>query len=357
MTLSVRLTHCYPGFDLDLGFDAPSGITVLFGPSGSGKTSVMRAVAGLFQPDSAQITLGNDVLTNVPPHKRRVGYIFQDARLFPHKTVRQNLTYGARFAPAGDGPSEARIIEILGLGHLLDRRPANLSGGETQRVAIGRALLARPRLILADEPLASLDEARKSEILPYFERLASEVDTPILYVTHSVTELARLASYVVVLEMGRVLRAGPVSEVLSDPDGLGESIRAMGSLLHAKIARHHDDGLTELEVGGNPLFLSRLDRAAGEIVRLRVAAHDVILSRTRPSGLSALNILPGKVLSVRPREGAGTLVSLDTPAGQCLARITGRSSQALQLAPGVDCFAIIKTVSIAPDDIGGVLQG
>lgn len=353
MTLSVQITHHFPGFDLDVGFEAPPGVTVLFGPSGSGKTSVMRAVAGLFRPDRGQISLGGEPLHNRPPHQRRVGFIFQDARLFPHLTVRQNLTYGTRFAPAGDGPSEAHIIQMLGLAHLLDRRPANLSGGETQRVAIGRALLSRPRLILADEPLASLDEARKSEILPYFERLAEEVDTPVLYVTHSVRELARLASHVVVLDKGRVARSGAVNDVLSDPEGLGESIRAMGSLLQARVAKHHDDGLTELDAGGNPLFLSRLDRREGEAVRLRVAAHDVILSRTRPTGLSALNILPGTVQSVRPRDGAGTLLSLNTPAGTCLARITGRSAKALDLAPGADCFAIIKTVSIAPDDIGG----
>ncbi|MEM7731389.1 MAG: molybdenum ABC transporter ATP-binding protein [Pseudomonadota bacterium] len=356
MTLSVQISHQFSGFSLDVTFQAPSGVTVLFGPSGSGKTSVMRAVAGLLRPDTAQITLGEDALTEKPPHKRRIGCIFQDARLFPHMTVHQNLTYGARFASSGNGPSEARIIEMLGLNHLLDRRPATLSGGETQRVAIGRAILARPRLILADEPLASLDEARKSDILPYFERLAAEVDMPVLYVTHSVTELARLASHVVVMEGGHVVRSGTVNEVLSDPIGLGGSVRAMGSLLHATVAHHHDDGLTELDSGGNSLFLSRLERPEGQVVRLRVAAHDVILSRKRPSGLSALNILPGKVLVVRPRDGAGTLVSIDTPAGHCLARITARSAKALDLTPGADCFAIIKTVSIAPNDIGGVLR-
>ncbi|MEO0370554.1 MAG: molybdenum ABC transporter ATP-binding protein [Pseudomonadota bacterium] len=357
MTLSVRLSHAFEGFDLDIAFEAPPGVTALFGPSGSGKTSVMRAVAGLFEPDSAQITLEDAALIGTPPHKRRIGYIFQDARLFPHLTVHQNLTYGARFAGSGDGPSHERIIQMLGLDHLLDRRPANLSGGETQRVAIGRALLARPRLILADEPLASLDEARKSEILPYFERLAEEVDTPVLYVTHSVRELARLASHVVVLDKGRVVRSGPVSEVLSDPDGLGENIRAMGSVLRATIARHHEDGLTELDAGGAPLFLPRLDRETGASVRLRVSAHDVILSRARPKGLSALNILPGKVISIRPRDGVGTLVSLDTSAGLCVARITRRSAEALKLETGAECFAVIKTVSIAPDDIGGGSRG
>lgn len=359
MTLNVSLRHSYPGFDLDAAFEAPPGVTVLFGASGSGKTSVMRAVAGLFAPDAARITLDDEVLTDtnqnraLPTHKRRLGYIFQDDRLFPHLTVRQNLTFGARFAQTGTGPSQDRIVEMLGLGQLLDRRPATLSGGEKQRVAIGRALLARPRLILADEPLASLDEPRKAEILPYFERLQSEVDTPVLYVTHSVTELARLASHVVALQSGRVVQAGPVSEVLSNPDALSSSVRAMGSLLRATVVRHHDDGLTELDAGGNALFLPRIDQVPGRPVRLRVAAHDVILSRTRPKGLSALNILSGTVRSVRPGDGPGTLVSLDTPAGACLARITKRSAQALELSDGVSCFAIIKTVAIAPEDIGG----
>ena len=359
MTLSVQLSHAFANFDLDVAFEAPPGVTVLFGQSGSGKTTVMRAVAGLLAPQKGRITLGTDVLTDtargidVPVHKRSLGYIFQDARLFPHLSVRQNLDYGTRFATGAQGPSFDRIVEMLGIGHLLDRRPAKLSGGETQRVAIGRALLARPRLILADEPLAALDEPRKAEILPYFETLQTEIDTPILYVTHSVTELARLARHVVVLKSGRVVTAGPVSDVMSDPAGLGESARAMGSLLSATVKHHHADGLTELDAGGMALFLPKIERDTGAAVRLRVAAHDVILSRSRPDGLSALNILPGRVQSIRWGEGPGTLVSLATPSGTCLARITKRSAHALGLTEGADCFAIIKTVAVAPEDIGG----
>ena len=359
MTLSVQISHTFAGFDLDVAFEAPPGVTVLFGPSGSGKTTVMRAVAGLLKPQSARITLGDDVLTDttssvaVSPHKRQLGYIFQDARLFPHLTVRQNLEYGARFARGAQGPTFNRIVEMLGISHLLNRHPAKLSGGETQRVAIGRALLARPRMILADEPLAALDDPRKADILPYFETLQAEVDTPILYVTHSVTELARLARHVVVLKSGRVATAGPVSDVMSDPAGLGESARATGSLLTATVMHQHPDGLTELDAGGTALFLPRIERDTGARVRLRVAAHDVILSRTRPHGLSALNILPGRVQSVRLGDGPGTLVSLATPCGTCLARITKRSAQALELLEGVECFAIIKTVAVAPEDIGG----
>lgn len=357
MTLQVEMRHAFDGFDLDVTFEAPSGVTVLFGPSGSGKTSVLRAVAGLFAPDFAKIAHGSDVLIDtehrvtVPPHRRRIGFIFQDDRLFPHMTVRQNLTYGARFASNGPSADTARIVDMLGLGDLLSRRPAALSGGEKQRVAIGRALLARPRLILADEPLASLDEPRKAEILPYFERLAREVETPILYVTHAVTELARLADQVVAMQAGRVVRAGSASDVMSDPEGFAESIRSVGSLLRARVVKHHEDGLTELDAGGTALFLPRIALAIGETARLRVAAHDVILARTRPTGLSALNILAGEVRSIRAADGAGTLVSLETPAGLCLARITKRSLAALNLRQGDACFAIIKTVAIAPDHI------
>ncbi len=361
MTLSVQITHAFSGFTIEAAFDAPAGVTVLFGPSGSGKTSVIRAVAGLLTPDQGQVKLDGETLLDTrngrskPVYKRSIGYIFQEDRLFPHMTVKRNLAYGARFAGDGTDAGFDRIVEMLGIGHLLERRPAGLSGGERQRVAIGRALLARPRLLLADEPLASLDEPRKAEILPYFERLRDEVDIPVLYVTHSVAELARLATTVVVMQGGRVVQQGPVGEVMSEPAvmGMGAGIRAAGAPLRARVTRHLDDGLTELDAAGTPLFLPQIDRAEGTQVRLRVAAHDVILSRERPVGLSALNILPGTVTSVRPGEGPGTLVSLSTPAGNLLARITQRSAKALELAQGVSCHAVIKTVAIAPEDIGG----
>ena len=358
MPLSVALRHSFPDFTLDVAFKAPPGVTVLFGQSGSGKTTGMRAVAGLITPKEGRITLGDQTLLDtgtrqsLPPNKRQLGYIFQDDRLFPHLTVKQNLTYGTRFAKSRTGPSLGRIADLLGLEDLLTRRPANLSGGEKQRVAIGRALLARPGLILADEPLASLDAPRKAEILPYFERLQAEIDTPILYVTHSVSELTRLARHVVVLQKGRVVQSGPVSEVMSNPAGLGDSTRDLGSLLKARVRIHHADGLTELDASGTPLFLPALDRAPGDSVRLRVAAHDVILSPDRPEGLSALNFLEGRGRSLRAMDGSGFLVSLDTPAGKCLARITARSAKALGLTEGTTCYAVIKSVAIAPDQIG-----
>lgn len=357
--LEVRLRHALPGFTLAAEFTAPPGVTVLFGRSGSGKTTIVNAVAGLLRPDQGHVRVGETVLMDsatrrfLPPHKRGLGYIFQEGRLFPHLSVRQNLCYGRWFARGRATAEPARVITMLGLENLLERRPTSLSGGEKQRVAIGRALLAGPRLILADEPLAALDEARKAEILPYFERLRDEVQVPILYVSHSASEVARLATTVIALQDGQVARQGPAAEVLGDPAVTPLGAREAGALLSARIKAHHTDGLTELEAGGHALFLPRLPQAEGAPVRVRVAAHDVILSRGQPQGLSALNILPATVAGLRPGGGPGVIVSLDTPAGRLLARVTRRSAQALQLADGVACHAVIKAVSVAPGDIGG----
>jgi molybdate transport system ATP-binding protein len=213
-------------------------------------------------------------------------------------------------------------------------------------------LLADPGLILADEPLAALDEARKQEILPYFERLRDEARCPILYVSHSPAEVARLATTVVVLQGGRVVRQGSASDVLSDPDVTPAGIRAVGAVLRARVKAHHDDGLTELDAAGLSLFLPRVRQDVGAALRIRIAAQEVILSRDRPEGLSALNILPGRVGSIREGEGPGALVSLDTQAGRVLARITRRSAEAMGLEPGVRCHAVVKSVAIAREDVG-----
>jgi molybdate transport system ATP-binding protein len=358
--LEVAVRHTFPGFTLDAAFRAPPGVTVLFGRSGSGKTTIVNAVAGLLMPDAGRVASGDWPLLDteagirLKPHRRRLGYIFQEGRLFPHLTVEQNLSYGAWFAPKGAAREDmGRVVDLLGIGHLLDRRPGALSGGEKQRVAIGRALLSSPCLILADEPLAALDEARKAEILPYFERLRDEVRVPILYVSHSASEVARLATTVVALDAGRVVAQGPATQVLGDPAILPAGAREAGAVLTARVARHHADGLTELDAGGLPLYLPRVAQAPGADLRVRIAAHDVILSRTRPEGLSALNILPGVVHEVRPGEGPGAIVALDTKAGRILARVTRRSADALGLTPGVAVHAIVKAVSVAPSDIGG----
>lgn len=361
MTLSVAVRHALPGFTLDVSFEAPPGVTALFGRSGSGKTSIVNAVAGLLRPDFGRITLDGAVLEDserrlwLPPHMRRIGYVFQEPRLFPHLTVRQNLAYGARLvSKAPDaGQDFERVVAMLGIAALLPRRPGALSGGEASRVAIGRALLSRPRLLLMDEPLTALDASRKAEILPYLERLRDEVGVPILYVSHALSEVARLATTIVVIDAGRVARAGPAAEMLADPEAaplLG--IREAGALLPARVAAHHDDGLTELTVSAGRLLLPRLAVAPGTRLRVRIPAQDVILSRARPEGLSALNILPATVTGLRRGEGPGVIVQLRAGDDLILARITRRSAEALGLEPGAECHAILKSVAVAQADVG-----
>ena len=349
MTLRVDLRHRQGAFGLQAEFTAPPGLTVLFGPSGSGKTTLIRALAGLIRPDHARISVAGRVLDDtaaglhVPTHRRALGCIFQDDRLFPHLSVRRNLCY-ARRPEQGEFD---RIVAMLGIGHLLDRRPARLSGGERSRVAIGRALLARPALILADEPLAALDEARKAEILPHFERLRDEGRVPILYVTHSVAEAARLATTVIALRAGRVVAQGPAAAVLGDA-AIGADA---GSVIGAVVRTHHDDGLTELTTAGGPVFVPRLAVAPGTALRLRVGARDVVLSGPRPVGLSALNLLQGRVASVAAGPDGAAMVTLAMGPDLLVARITGRSARAMALAPGQACHAIVKSVAVQPGDI------
>lgn len=344
MTLSVRLAHRFKGFTLDVAFEAPPGLTVLFGPSGSGKTTVVNAVAGLLRPRAGRVAVGDWLLDDsaarrhLPPHRRRLGYIFQEGRLFPHLSVRQNLLYGRWFAPRGAaGPDMARVVEMLGIGPLLARRPGALSGGERSRVAIGRALLAAPRLILADEPLAALDEARKAEILPYFERLRDEGGVPILYVSHALPEVARLATTVVTLQAGRVTAVGPPGRVLGDAP----------SLLSARIEAHEGDGLTRLSTAGGAVFAPRLAAPPGTPVRLRVAAGDVILSRDRPRDISALGILQARIAAINPGDGPDAQVVLAIGPDRVTARIPRRALAGMGLEPGQPVHAILKTVTPA----------
>lgn len=360
MTFSVSLRHAFPGFTLDASFDAPQGLTVLFGRSGSGKTTVVNAVAGLLRPQSARVTVGGRALCDterrlwLPPHKRRIGYVFQEGRLFPHLTVRQNLGYGTRFAPRGTpAPDFGGVVDLLGIGPLLSRRPGALSGGERSRVAIGRALLSAPELLLMDEPLAALDQARKEEILPYLERLRDEVRVPILYVSHSVAEVARLATTVVLLRDGRVQRTGPATEVLSDPTaaqamGLAEA----GAIVEARVAAQEADGLTALATSAGRLLVPRIDAPPGTVLRIRIHASDVILSPREPAGLSALNVLAGTIEAVHLGDGPGALVQLRSGTDLILARLTRRSVEALRLAPDQPCHAILKTVAVGRGDIG-----
>lgn len=359
MTLSVDLRHSFGDFSLDARFEAPAGITVLFGRSGAGKSSLASAVAGLFRPQNARISLDGEVLVDTgqrvfrPPHRRRIGFVFQDGRLFPHLDVLQNLLYGHRFVSGWQAvaPGFDPIVEMLGLGDLLTRSTAALSGGERQRVALGRALLSNPRLVIADEPLAALDERRKADILPYFERLRDELGIPVLYVSHSVSEVARLASRVIVLEAGRVIGQGSAEDVLAEPELLPGGVAGAASILGGCVRAPHNDGVTEVEAGGLPLYLSGVDLPIGASVRLRVRASDVMISLTRPEGFSALNILPGMVERVMSAEGGAVMVQIRTAAGPILSRVTQRSVTNLNLAAGTPCHAVIKSLAIAEADI------
>lgn len=357
--LTVRIDHRFDDFRLAATFEAPAGITVLFGRSGSGKSSIINAVAGLLRPDKGHITVDGRVLldtaagTHMPPYRRRVGYIFQEPRLFPHLTVRQNLRYGRLFTPKNAHTVDMdHIVAMLGLGGLLDRRPAGLSGGERQRVAIGRALLASPQLILADEPLAALDNARKAEILTYFELLRDEVQIPILYVSHDMMEVGRLATTVVVLQEGRVQHQGPPSDVLSNPAVTPLGAAAAGSLLETIVKAHEDDGISRLDASGLTLLVPRLTYAIGTKLRVRIDAKDVVLAVSEPRGISALNILPAELLTLRQGDGPGVMAQLRVGNARLLARITRRSAEALELVPGMQLFAVIKAVSIPRDAIG-----
>ncbi|MWB76784.1 molybdenum ABC transporter ATP-binding protein [Pseudooceanicola sp. 216_PA32_1] len=360
MSLSVAIRHSFGNVTVDAAFDAPEGVTALFGRSGAGKTTVANAVAGLLRPQSGRIVLQGRVLldsgrgVNLPPHHRRIGYVFQEGRLFPHLSVRGNLAYPGRFA--GRRPPAAefdRVVGMLGIGDLLDRQPQRLSGGEKQRVAIGRALLSAPEALLMDEPLAALDAARKEEILPYLEALRDEARIPILYVSHAMDEVARLATTLVLMSGGRVLRAGPAAELLADPE-LAPMIglRDAGALLSGRLTRHHPDGLSEVAVSGGPLFLPHVAADPGTALRIRIEAQDIILSRNRPEGLSALNILPATVTAVHSGEGPGVMIQLRTGDEMLLARLTRRSAEALALVPGTPCHAVVKSVAVARGNVG-----
>jgi molybdate transport system ATP-binding protein len=362
MSLSVDIRRSFGGFDLDTAFDAPEGVTVLFGRSGSGKTSVVKSVAGLVTPDDGKVTLNGRILfdaaarTNVSVHQRRLGYVFQDSRLFPHLSVQDNLCYAARVS--GRGAKDPREVgALLGISHLLDRRTHSLSGGEAQRVAIGRALLSEPDMLLMDEPLASLDGPRKAEILPYLETLRRETGLSILYVTHNMAEVARLATHIVLIDEGRVVRSGAPEEVLTDPDMVRLlGIRDAGAVLSATVSRHYSDGLSALAISAGEIMLPTVDAPVGAKIRVRILAQDVILARARPEGLSALNILPARVLAVRRGEGPGVIVQLQAGEDRLLARITRRSADTLNIIEGAECYAVMKSVAVSQTDIAVGLQ-
>ena len=354
MTLRVRLRHRFPGATMDVAFEVPTpGLTAVFGPSGAGKSTIVAAVAGLLRPDFCRIELDDTVLADTesgiwtPPEYRRAGLVFQDARLFPHMSVETNLRYGLRRAP--EGPFRfGDVVALLGIAHLLDRRPHTLSGGERQRVAIGRALLAQPRLLLMDEPLASLDSARKAEILPYLARIKTTLRLPVLYVTHAMEEVARLADAVILIEAGSVAAVGDVESMTARGDLSLARRDDAGAVLDARVLSHDSTRqLTRIEAGGAELLIPLIEASIGAGVRVRIPAREVILAREAPSAISIHNIVAGTVRAVAPDAARhAALVEIALAQGALLARVTPDAVMRLGLTASAPVLALIKSVAI-----------
>lgn len=351
MSLEVSLQQRLGAFELDVAFTTKGQVTALFGPSGAGKSSVVAAVAGLSKPRHGRIAVAGRVVFEagksfIPPELRRIAVVFQDARLFPHMSVEDNLRFGWRRAAArADAQTIEHVIALLGLEHLLPRRPRGLSGGEKSRVALGRALLASPDLLLLDEPLAALDQARREEILPYLEKLARETKLPMLLVSHQVDEVARLADEIVVLENGRVKAQGPVFEMLTDVSAVA-GVPPLGAVFDAVVAEHQGDGLSRLSFDGGVLFVPRLAQTVGAKVRVRLRAEDIMLALSEPAGISANNVLACTVRDIRSL-GDHADVQLLCGATRLVSRITEASRARLKLEVGMMLYGVVKAVTVA----------
>jgi molybdate transport system ATP-binding protein len=344
----------FSGFTLDVDCALPlEGVTALFGASGSGKSTLLRVISGLEKRARGVVRFGEEIWQDgngrrVRPHQRGIGYVFQEARLFAHLSVRGNLRYAARRAHDGVAIHFDDVVDALDLAPLMARRTTELSGGERQRVALGRALLARPRLMLMDEPLASLDEKRKGDILPYIERLPRVFRVPTIYVTHNMAEVTRLADRMLVLSNGRVAADGAVADVLARLDLSPETGRfEAGAVLTATVIGHDDSyQLTMLDHAGQPIEAPRANLAIGEQVRLRVRARDVMLATQRPSGISARNVLRGTIREIAEEPDTAFAETLVDIGGASLrSRITRKTVAELGLAPGAPVYAIVKAVT------------
>jgi molybdate transport system ATP-binding protein len=341
-------------FTLDAEFDAPAvGVTGLFGPSGCGKTTLLRCIAGLERAKGALHVNGEtwqDATTFLKTHRRPLGYVFQEASLFPHLSVRANLEYGyLRIAPAERRVKLEQVIEWLGLSHLLDRKnPAKLSGGESQRVAIGRALLTSPRIMLMDEPLSALDAASKQEILPYLEILHRELEMPVLYVSHALDEVARLADHLVLLDQGRVIASGEIHAILARLDLPTAHFDDAGAVIQATVAKHDDPyHLTRIDFSGGSLWVAKLNKMIGTPVRARVMARDVSIATLLPHDSSITNILEGVINEIRDEGPDKVILRIVIGESQVLlSRITRRSRDQLCLTVGMTVFAQVKSVAL-----------
>jgi molybdate transport system ATP-binding protein len=357
--LAARFDVVYPDFSLHVEVDVPvAGVTAVFGPSGSGKTTLLRCLAGLERSPSGVMRVGDEIWQDesagvfVPIARRSIGYVFQEPRLFPHLSVRSNLRYGLERTPtAAQRLTLERVVDILGIGHLLERRPRTLSGGEKQRVSIGRALLTSPRLLLLDEPLAALDPPRKREVLAFITRIRRELDVPIVYVSHAVSEIVQLADRVALLKHGRLVRMGTVNEVFSSPeisDVVG--LNQVGAVIETRVAGHEPEfGLTRLALHGQSLYVPLQALALGEPLRVHIHSRDVALALGPPSTpTSVLNVLEATVIEIRDGVGAGVDITLDV--GCVLAAcITRKSLLTLDLKPGQRIWAYIKAVAFYED--------
>jgi molybdate transport system ATP-binding protein len=354
--IEVEVAKCLGGFAVEAAFRSERAtVTALFGRSGAGKTSVINMVAGLIRPDRGAIRLDGRPLfdsakaLDLPPERRRVGYVFQDGRLFPHLSVRRNLVYGMNLLPARERRiGFDRVVDLLGIAGLLARRPATLSGGEKQRVAIGRALLTSPRLLLMDEPLASLDQARKSEVIPFIGKLPAALSIPILYVTHSIDEVLLLADDIVLMDCGRSVAAGPLQEVIGCLEFQEMFGRQEAFSVACMTVTAHDPhaGLTLLHGQGACLKVPLMTHTPGHPIRIRIRARDVAIALSPPAGISIQNILRGTVESVETTVAPMVDVRLNV-GFPLLARVTLNARDELRLAIGQEVFALIKSVSIS----------
>lgn len=352
--IEARLHLPRRGFTLEVDLRLPAaGVSALFGPSGCGKTTVLRALAGL-ERARGRVALGAEPWQDdarglfVPTHRRPLGYVIQEAALFPHLSVQRNLDYGRRRSTDAGRVALDPVVQLLGIGHLLQRLPATLSGGERQRVAIARALATGPRLLLMDEPLAALDPARKAELLPYLERLHRELALPVVYVTHALDEVARLADHLVLMDGGRVRAAGPVTELLARPDLPLARQDEAGVVIEASIAEHDTAyGLTRIAFAGGGLWVGQAAGAVGGRVRARVLARDVSVTRQTPQDTSVLNLLPVRLLALQVEHSTALLsLALADDGPRLLARITRKSCDALALQPGDRLIAQVKGVAL-----------
>ncbi|MBI2945088.1 MAG: molybdenum ABC transporter ATP-binding protein [Candidatus Wallbacteria bacterium] len=355
MSIEARFRLERPGFALDVELTWPDhGVAVLFGPSGCGKTTFLRCLAGLERARGGYLRVRDDVWQDdsrgifVPTHRRAVGFVFQAPGLFPHLDVAGNLAFAMRLVPAAERKVEhGEAVELLGLSRLMNRSTANLSGGEKQRVAIARTLLSSPRLLLLDEPLAALDSASKTEILPYLERLHDQLSIPVVYVTHGAAEAARMADTLVLMEAGRVQACGPLGELRAALEEiLGGQEDAQAVILTRVAGQDEEFDLMLLDFPGGSFHVPRRDLPMGHEVRVLLHARDVSLALSRPEGSSISNILAARVTSLAPRNPAETLVRLDCAGTTLWSLVTRRSAARLALEPGREVFAQVKAVSV-----------